>query len=351
VHVADRPAHLTALTQTFNAAMAATVEFRLKRKAAADGEAEDRFVWVEMRCRPVIGADGNVVAVVAVTHDISARRTEESDLREAREVAERASLAKSQFLAHMSHELRTPLNAIIGFSEILEKDVIPDLDIVRQREYAKLIHASGQHLLDVVNSILDMSKIESGSFEIFAETLDVAPLVQSCCHMMRSQAEERGIALAHGDLSGLPEISADRRALRQILLNLLANAIKFTDRGGRVSVAARAAEGIMTLAVSDTGIGIAAADLPRLGDPFFQAKGSYDRAYEGTGLGLSVVRGLVGLHGGRLTVESAPGVGTRVSVRLPVGGVAQASEPAKIVTFARAPRRGFETKEPYRLTA
>ena len=123
---------------------------------------DERFVWVEMRCRPVVGADGNAIAVVAVTHDISARRTEESDLRQAREVAERANLAKSQFLAHMSHELRTPLNAIIGFSEILEKDVIPDLDAARQREYAKLIHASGQHLLDVVNSILDMSKIEIG---------------------------------------------------------------------------------------------------------------------------------------------------------------------------------------------
>jgi cell cycle sensor histidine kinase DivJ len=222
----------------------------------------------------------------------------------------------------MSHELRTPLNAIIGFSEILEKDVIPDLDIARRREYARLIHASGQHLLDVVNSILDMSKVESGTFEIFVEPLDIAPLVHSCCQMMRSQAEQRGIALAQRDLSGLPEIAADRRALRQILLNLLANAIKFTDHGGTVTVAVRARRDMMTLSVSDTGIGIAAADLPRLGTPFVQADTTYERRYEGTGLGLSMVKGLAALHGGGLTIESDLGVGTTAMVTLPIGGQA-----------------------------
>lgn len=135
------------------------------------------------------------------------------------------------------------------------------------------------------------------------------------------------------------------------MLNLLSNAIKFTPAGGRVTLALVRDGGMIDLSVSDTGIGIAAADLPRLGDPFFQAKSSYDRGHDGTGLGLSVVRGLVGLHGGTLTIESAPGIGTRVGVRLPVGGVSAASEPARIATFARAPRRGLETKQPVRLTA
>jgi len=317
VHVADRPAYLTALSDAFNATATTKVDFRLRRRSKSGGT-DEGFVFAEMRCRPVLGDDGKPVGVVAVTRDVSARQTEEFELRQAREMAERANLAKSNFLAHMSHELRTPLNAIIGFSEILEREVIPDLDTVRQREYARLIHASGQHLLDVVNSILDMSKIESGTFEIFVETIDVAPLIQSCCQMMRAQAEERGIMLAWGDLAGLPAITADRRAVRQILINLIANAIKFTERGGSVSVAARAGDGVMTLSVTDTGIGISAADLPRLGTPFVQADASYERRYEGTGLGLSMVKGLAGLHGGSLTMESDLGVGTTATVKLPI---------------------------------
>ena len=135
------------------------------------------------------------------------------------------------------------------------------------------------------------------------------------------------------------------------MLNLLSNAVKFTRPGGRVTLAVVRDGGMIDLSISDTGIGIAAGDLPRLGDPFFQAKSSYDRAYDGTGLGLSVVRGLVGLHGGTLSIESAPGVGTRVAVRLPVAGIAAACEPVRIATHARAPRRGLETKQPFRLTA
>jgi len=340
VHIADRPAYLSALSQAFNAAAPTTAEFRLRRLGGPDGNAADGFLWVEMRCRPAMDGEPVPTAVVAVTHDISARRAQETELRLAREVAERANLAKSHFLAHMSHELRTPLNAIIGFSEILENEVIPNLEVARQREYANLIHASGQHLLDVVNGILDMSKIESGTFEILVEPVDVAPLVRSCCQMMQAQAEERGIALAHGDLSGLPEIAADRRAVKQMLINLLSNAIKFTERRGAVKVAVAAGDGVMKIAVADTGIGIAAADLPRLGTPFVQADASYERRYEGTGLGLSMVKGLAALHGGSLTIESHLAAGTTAIVTLPIGAVAPEARQAELARKEDLKRAG-----------
>ena len=263
----------------------------------------------------------------------------------------RANDIKGQFLATVSHELRTPLNAIIGFSEMLSAEDNGWLDAEKRLEYARIIHASGHHLLDVVNTLLDISKIESGAMTIEREPLDLAAMAQDCCTLMALRAETGGIALERVLGPALPAMEGDRRALKQVVLNLLSNAIKFTPAGGRVTLAVVRDGDTIDLSVSDTGIGIAAADLPRLGDPFFQAKGTYDRTHEGTGLGLSVVRGLVGLHGGRLTIESAPGVGTRVSVRLPAGGADSAGQPAKIVTFARAPRRGLDTKQPLPLTA
>jgi cell cycle sensor histidine kinase DivJ len=259
-----------------------------------------------------------VSAVVAVTRDISALKLRENELREAQETADRANRAKTQFLAHMSHELRTPLNAIIGFSEILKGDTANELYIERRREYATIIHASGEHLLQVVNGILDMSKIESGMFDIMPERIALAPLVAGCCDMMSRQAADRDVVVVRMVPGDLPEIAADRRACRQILLNLLSNAIKFTDRGGTVTVGARIEGTMVAIFVRDTGIGIAAEDLPRLGTPFVQAETVYSRHYEGTGLGLSMVKGLAALHGGRLTIESKPGAGTTATVLLPV---------------------------------
>jgi cell cycle sensor histidine kinase DivJ len=251
----------------------------------------------------------------------------------------------------VSHELRTPLNAIIGFSEMLSTDEQGSLDAGKRLDYARIIHASGHHLLDVVNTLLDISKIESGAMTIEQEPLDLAEMAEDCCKLMALRAEAGDIGLERVVGPDLPSVLGDRRALKQVVINLLSNAIKFTPAGGRVVLAVVRDGDMIDLSVSDTGIGISAVDLPRLGDPFFQAKGAYDRTYEGTGLGLSVVRGLVGLHGGRLTIESAPGIGTRVAVRLPVKGVEAASQPVRIATFARAPRRGLETKQPFRLTA
>ena len=237
----------------------------------------------------------------------------------------------------MSHELRTPLNAIIGFSEMLASRTLCPADAGKQREYAGIIHQSGQHLLEVVNSILDMSKIRSGTFAILAEPFDLAPLVDECCDMVKLKADQGLVRLVRDYPRDLDEIVGDKRACKQILINLLSNAVKFTPEHGEVAVSVRPDGTAILISVADSGVGIGAADLARLGDPFFQARSSRDRPFEGTGLGLSVVRGLVGLHGGTIALESEPGRGTRVSVRLPLDHRTQgpAEQSATIETIAR----------------
>jgi cell cycle sensor histidine kinase DivJ len=329
VHVADLPAYLKGLSDAFNGRDPGSVEFRVRH-------GEERFIAMEMRCSPLRDRDGKVEAVVAVTRDVSDRRHLERELLAARETAERASIAKTHFLAHMSHELRTPLNAIIGFAEILESEVTGVLPPERRREYARLIHSSGQHLLEVVNGILDMSKIECGLFDVTFEPLEVGPLVDLCREMILGQARERGVTVSRDLPSDLPELHADRRALKQILINLLSNGVKFTNRGGAVRIAAEVDDRAMRFIVRDNGIGIAPDDLPRLGTPFTQADAGYERRYEGTGLGLSVVKGLASLHGGDMRIDSILGGGTTVTVALPLKPDA---------TAGMAPRRNGEMKE------
>jgi cell cycle sensor histidine kinase DivJ len=284
------------------------------------------FHWVEMRCRPVVQTENNDGAheIVAVTRDISARKEQEDELLRARDNAESASQAKTHFLANMSHELRTPLNAIIGFSEILSREMYGRIGEERYREYAHLIHESGEHLLSVVNEVLDMSKIEAGKFDIIVEPFNVDGLVNSCCEIMRHQGEKKSITIQMETGADMPELVADKRACKQILLNLLANAIKFTDEGGSVKVLANRLRDDIELVVEDNGIGIATQDIPKLGSPFVQAESSYDRGYEGAGLGLSVVKGLVRLHGGSFDIDSELGEGTRVWIRLPINGISDA---------------------------
>ena len=324
VHVADRPAYLTALADAAALGDAKSVEFRIRREQDEDKErgGNVQFLWIEMRCRPLERAGGNGAQdetreVVAVLRDVSERKAQEQALESARAESERANAAKSRFVATMSHELRTPLNVIIGFSEVLTKEA-PMLDAPRREEYAQLINASGHHLLSVVNGILDMSKIETGNFEITPEPFAPARLIRNCCDLLMLKASEGGVELVPRIADDMPEIFADKRAVNQILLNLVSNAIKFTDRGGRVIVDARREGRCVALTVEDTGVGIDADDLPRVGEPFFQARASYDRRHEGTGLGVSIVKGLVKLHGGDLDIRSRPGEGTRVTVRLPI---------------------------------
>ena len=325
VHVADRPAYLTALSRSFANNEPIAVEFRVRRAGSAEAA---RYVWVEMRCRP-LRAEGAVLdrpGIVAVTRDISDRKAQEAEILLTRDEAESASRAKTQFLANMSHELRTPLNAVIGFSEILNRELFGTLGEGRYRDYARLIHESGEHLLNVVNDILDMSKIEAGKFKIVKEPFDVAPLVKSCCDLMRHTAEQRSLSLIMDVAPGIPELPADKRACKQMLLNVISNAIKFTDPGGWVRVSAALADGNIEFIVADNGIGIAEQDLPKLGNPFVQANNSYDRSYDGAGLGLSVVKGLARLHGGRLELASKLGEGTIATIVLPLEGAGESVE-------------------------
>jgi cell cycle sensor histidine kinase DivJ len=311
VNVADRPAYLKALSDVAADGEVRSVEFRMRRDPADPTvQSAGHIIWIEMRCRRLDrtpGACSTVREVVAVMRDITARKVHAQILENARDEAERASVAKSGFLATMSHELRTPLNAIIGFSEMLTKEGSLMISPERRHEYAHLINESGHHLLSVVNGILDMSKIETGNFEIMPEPFAPEHVIGEGCDMLALRAREAGIELAVRLPEKLPRIVADKRALSQIMLNLLANAIKFSNRGGRVTVSAKAQDAALVVIVEDTGVGIGAEDLSRVGDPFFQARSSYDRRHDGTGLGLSIVKGLLALHGGDIEIVSRLG--------------------------------------------
>lgn len=321
VHVADRPSYLTALSEAARSGSERSVEFRVKRDASSRAPSAE-FVWIEMRCRPIDIISGPQaeagVEVVAVMRDVTERKIQEQALETARSEAERAGETKSRFLATMSHELRTPLNAIIGFSEMIVHEDEMMIDAARRKEYAKLINESGLHLLSVVNGILDMSKMESGNFEIVPELFSPRESLVSCCNLMVLKAREGGIDLVTRAPADLPQINGDPRAFKQILLNLLSNAIKFSERGGTVTITAMVEGPRLMVRVMDTGVGIEAEDLKRLGDPFFQAGKTYQRRHEGTGLGLSIVKSLVGLHGGDMTVDSKINEGTTVTVALPL---------------------------------
>jgi cell cycle sensor histidine kinase DivJ len=346
VNVGDRPAFLTALSEARGPRGGGEARVRV-----AVGEGEDAAVRLfDLSARRAADGRGHEAGepVVLVLRDVTEQAAADAMREAARREAERMASSKSQFLATMSHELRTPLNAVIGFSDLLlQKAVVPDGD-PRRDEYARIINSSGQHLLDVVNGILDMSKIESGMMAVEQEPVDVAAILRACLEVVTVKAADRGVKLVEASTPGLPEIIADRRALKQVLLNLVSNAVKFTPAGGEVTVTGVVDRDVVEIAVTDTGIGIAADDMAQLGSPFFQVRQAYDRQHEGTGLGLSVVRGLVGLLGGSLAIESAPGEGTRVSIRLPIrgAGAGASREPAPIVTRLRPSRVRLEPAAP-----
>ena len=333
VHVVDRPAYLTALSDAARGGEARSVEFRLKRDAPRGSERGSLvdFIWIEMRCRPLEQASDTTATldaeVVAVMRDVTDRKIQEQALDLARTAAEQADVSKTRFLATMSHELRTPLNAIIGFSEMIVQEDVLMVNAARRKEYAQLINDSGQHLLSVVNGILDMSKMESGNFEISPEPFAPRAALLNCCNLLALKARDNAIDLVSRAPEDLPDMTGDPRAFKQIVLNLVSNAIKFTERGGRVTVSASVEGSRLMLRVTDNGVGIAADDLKRIGDPFFQAGKTYQRRHEGTGLGLSIVKSLVELHAGKIIVQSKIDEGTTVSVALPLTFTPPAPQP------------------------
>jgi two-component system, cell cycle sensor histidine kinase DivJ len=335
IHITDRPAYLRALSEAAASGGPCEVEFRLRRGAEAE------FIWIEMRCRSLplpyprlpprkrwrirkgegqecLSGDATSPKVVAVMREVTSRKIRQDALLEARDAALRANAAKSRFLAFMSHELRTPLTAIIGFSDMLREEKENFTDRPRRLEYARIINESGHHLLAVANEILDMSRLETGNFGLVPQPLRLGAVIASCTELLALRAETFGITFKIEAPGSLPEIVADRRAIKHILINLMTNAINFSHPGGIVAVSASVEGQHVLLEVADGGIGIAPDDLTRIGSPFFQVQGRSYRRQDGAGLGLSIVKALVDLHGGELQAHSRLGEGTRMVVRLPL---------------------------------
>jgi signal transduction histidine kinase len=258
--------------------------------------------------------DGGLIATYL---DVTERKRVEADLRRAKEEAELASRTKTEFLANMSHELRTPLNAVIGFADIMRNEIFGPLGDSRYIEYATDIRDSGQHLLNLINDLLDVSKIEFGKIELAEEPVDLTGIIDSCMRLMRDRADQASLELTAVTPPDLPPLRGDSRRLKQILLNLMSNAVKFTPAGGKVTVRASIESGDIKIAVSDTGIGIAPHDLAKALQPFGQIDSRMNRKYQGTGLGLPLTKSMIELHGGRLQLDSTVGHGTTATLWLP----------------------------------
>jgi len=322
IHVADRIAFLDAVDCLRRGEKRKQVELRFD----CTGQGS-QFLHAAVSLIAEQDQDGSFSGFVAQTRDISVEIADRLRANSNVEEAETANAAKTSFLAAVSHELRTPLNAILGFSDVLAREYFGTFNDERQREYVGLIHQSGQHLLSLVNTMLDMSKIEAGRYEVFVEPFQIGEVVDNCDAMLRLQATNRGVTLTRRLARGAGEVVADKGAMHQILINLVGNAVKFTDAGGVINVDVAVQDGQLKLVVSDTGIGIPADKLARIGEPFVQAQDGLGRHYEGTGLGLSLVKGLVDLHGGTFDIASTEGEGTVVTIDLPADGSGANREP------------------------
>ena len=313
IHAPDRPRLLAAMDRALSGYEgAATLAPRL---------ALDRRVQLVLRRLD----DPAGPRLIAQAFDGTAQYARELGLEIARNEAEAREQGKTRFLANMSHELRTPLNAVLGFSDIMRQRLfgpIPD----RYAEYAENIHQAGEHLLDLINDLLDVSKIEAERYTLAIEKFDAREVVSDAMALVRVNADDKSVSLSGVLPPEAVEVSADRRALKQIALNLLSNAVKFTPDGGAVTVTVEAIGPYLEIVVADTGVGIAPEDVKRLGRPFEQA-GAPEQRRQGTGLGLSLVRAFAELHGGRMSIESTLGEGTAVTVRMPVALVARAPAP------------------------
>ncbi len=347
VQVADRPAFLKALADAGAGGAGASAELRWRgpERAASEGRASPAFLWLEMRARRAKGiplaaqenGDGDVIVFV---RDVTEAKCRAAELENAHAELREAQAEKELFYALASHEIRAPLNAIAGFSELLACPGAFLSGPEKEREYARIIHQSSQHLLSVVNAMTEMQLIAAGKLELSLERFEASPQIDLCCDMVGLAAQANGVTLRRVYGPDLGAILCDRRLFTQILANLLSNAVKFTPSSGRVTLSAHREPDALLLKVADTGNGIDPEDLTRLGDPFFRAKNASAGQEKGTGLGLAIVRGFVGLLGGDITVASEKGKGTCVSVRLPRAcnaTAAGAKRPARIATLCCLP--------------
>tara|TARA_R110002153_G_scaffold87317_3_gene216047 strand:- start:15394 stop:17277 length:1884 start_codon:yes stop_codon:yes gene_type:complete len=318
MHVSDRVEFLQAIDRMRTGSDTQTLQVRMRK--TNQELADKQFVHLSMQLAALRDDRGVFTGFVSHSRDIALQVELQDAYARKVDEAEAANEAKSRFLAAVSHELRTPLNAIIGFSDLLHGEYLGNPLAPGQREYVGLIHQSGQHLLSVINSMLDLSRIEVGRYDLNLETFDIREAIGNCEAMLAQQALQKKIVLNARVAKGPVQLTACHRSVNQILINLIANAIKFTEEGGIVTIDAAKQADVMRISVSDTGIGISAADLEKIGSPFVQVESEYARQYEGTGLGLSLVKGLVALHGGQFEIESKPGLGTTVTVELPVKG-------------------------------
>jgi PAS domain S-box-containing protein len=280
---------------------------------------DGRTFWNELSISPIVDAQGRIAQFVGIISDVTQRIRAEENLREAKNQAELANRAKSEFLANVSHELRTPLNAIIGFSDVMKMELFGPLGAPKYQGYAKDILDSGNILLSLINDILDLSKVEAGKMELHPESVAIAEVFDSAMTLMRERAKNAGVQLRVQVAPDLPPLHGDLRVMKQIVTNLVSNAVKFTPKDGTVDLIARKLDAAKAeIIIKDTGIGIAKADIPEVLKPFIQVDSAHQRRQSGTGLGLPIVKSLTDLSGGSFHLDSELGQGTTVTLHLPL---------------------------------